>query len=171
MHAMVAFVTDDFHLSAWTMQEVGYALGRGIPCLSVTFQPGKPPGFLEQEQSLHGDLQDPSHYALKLAGLLADASGRRSNIQSALIVAFLNAPSARQARDRLTALREFAEQLNEAEIGRLLEAINGKAVLQKAFFQREKDARRVITFFKNSSGRSFELAGSKLIASDPDGGK
>ncbi len=39
MEAMLALITDDFHDSSWTNQEVGFALGTNIPILSV--RPGE----------------------------------------------------------------------------------------------------------------------------------
>lgn len=35
-HALVALLTEDFHASQWTDQEIGWALGRGLRVLSVT---------------------------------------------------------------------------------------------------------------------------------------
>ena len=31
MEVMLAFLTDDFHQSTWTNQEIGYALGKSVP--------------------------------------------------------------------------------------------------------------------------------------------
>lgn len=164
MHAMVAFVTDDFHLSPWTMQEVGYALGKRIPCISVMVETSKPPGFLEPDQSLRGNLENPTDYAAILASHLADTSGRRSRIQQALIAAFRDSRTAQQARDRFTFLRDFVERLDEGEINNLLEAINGEAVLRNAFLQRDKDVRKVIAFLMENSDQPFELVGSNLTS-------
>jgi len=51
MDAFVALMTEDFHESIWTDQEVGVAFGRGIPIISVKL--GKDPyGFIGKFQAL-----------------------------------------------------------------------------------------------------------------------
>jgi len=54
MDAFVALMTDGFHDSLWTDQEVGFALGRGVPIVAVRL--GKDPyGFLGRFQALSCD--------------------------------------------------------------------------------------------------------------------
>jgi len=51
MDAFVALMTDNFHDSDWTDQEVGFALGRGVPLIAVKL--GKNPyGFIAKFQAL-----------------------------------------------------------------------------------------------------------------------
>ncbi|MBN2487567.1 MAG: toll/interleukin-1 receptor domain-containing protein [Methanosarcinaceae archaeon] len=51
MDALVALLTEDFHDSVWTDQEVGFAFGRGVPIISVRL--GKDPyGFIGKFQAL-----------------------------------------------------------------------------------------------------------------------
>ena len=57
-HMMVAILHDDFHKSQWCDQEVGWALGRGIPiatlCRTLEFERGID-GFLEEVQDVQLD--------------------------------------------------------------------------------------------------------------------
>ncbi|SEI17122.1 MULTISPECIES: toll/interleukin-1 receptor domain-containing protein [unclassified Leifsonia] len=57
-HMMVAVLHDDFHTSQWCDQEVGWALGRGIPIATVRrtleFDRGED-GFLEEVQDIQLD--------------------------------------------------------------------------------------------------------------------
>ncbi|WP_344004926.1 toll/interleukin-1 receptor domain-containing protein [Microbacterium paludicola] len=57
-HMMVAVLHDDFHKSQWCDQEVGWALGRGIPIAtlrrSLEFERGTD-GFLEEVQDIQLD--------------------------------------------------------------------------------------------------------------------
>jgi TIR domain len=46
MEVMVAFITDDFHDSDWTNQEVGIALGKSVPVIPVKFERTDPKGFI-----------------------------------------------------------------------------------------------------------------------------
>jgi len=51
MDAFVALLTEGFHESDWTDQEVGYALGRSVPLIAVKL--GKDPyGFIGKFQAL-----------------------------------------------------------------------------------------------------------------------
>ena len=51
MDSLVALLTDRFHDSIWTDQEVGFAFGRGVPIISVRL--GKDPyGFIGKFQAL-----------------------------------------------------------------------------------------------------------------------
>lgn len=62
-HAAVAFLSQDFHPSHWTDQEIGHCLGRGLPVIPVRMG-ADPHGFLStlQAQSLgtldHGQLAE-----------------------------------------------------------------------------------------------------------------
>lgn len=51
MDALVALLTDKFHDSFWTDQEVGFAFGRGVPILSVKLGMN-PYGFIGKFQAL-----------------------------------------------------------------------------------------------------------------------
>ncbi len=51
MDALVALMTEEFHDSNWTDQEVGFAFGRGVPIIAVRL--GKDPyGFIGKFQAL-----------------------------------------------------------------------------------------------------------------------
>lgn len=51
MDALVALMTEEFHNSLWTDQEVGFAFGRGVPIISIKL--GKDPyGFIGKFQAL-----------------------------------------------------------------------------------------------------------------------
>jgi hypothetical protein len=51
MDAFVAFLTEDFHDSSWTDQEVGYAVARGVPIIAVKLGID-PYGFIGKFQAL-----------------------------------------------------------------------------------------------------------------------
>ncbi len=66
--ALIALLNPEFNLSNWTDQEVGYALGRGIPVFSVRL--GMDPyGLFGRKQAFNGNGKD----ALQVAEELFDA--------------------------------------------------------------------------------------------------
>jgi TIR domain len=65
MDAFAALLTDDFHDSDWTDQEVGFALARGVPVVAV--QMGRLPyGFIGKFQALRADWQTAAEGIVKL---------------------------------------------------------------------------------------------------------
>lgn len=65
MDAFAALMTDDFHNSDWTDQEVGFALARGVPVIAV--QLGlNPYGFIGKFQALRADWNSAAEDMVKL---------------------------------------------------------------------------------------------------------
>jgi hypothetical protein len=65
MDAFVALMTDGFHDSDWTDQEVGFALARGVPVIAVKL--GRDPyGFIGKFQALRTDWGNAAEGIVKL---------------------------------------------------------------------------------------------------------
>jgi len=54
MDMLIALMTNNFKNSNWTSQEVGYALGRKIPVLSINMGM-EPYGFIQKYQAIHSN--------------------------------------------------------------------------------------------------------------------
>ena len=92
MHALVALVTPEFHNSHWTDQEIGWALGRSIPVISVRL--GKDPrGFAGKFQALSGSLAYPELLAKSIVGLLIANPNTQSEMRRAAVKAFSSSRS------------------------------------------------------------------------------
>lgn len=60
--ALVALLHPKFHESPWTDQEIGYAMGRGVPTFAVSF--GQDPhGFIPRFQAFNGQNKAPRDLA------------------------------------------------------------------------------------------------------------
>ena len=66
MDALVALMTDDFHNSDWTDQEVGVAMGRNVPIISVKLGKLNPYGFIGKFQALSCTWETASLALVKL---------------------------------------------------------------------------------------------------------
>lgn len=66
MQAFVALVHPEFNMSAWCQQEVGWAMGRGVPRLAIRFG-ADPRGFLGSDQGAPG-----SQRAREVAGTITN---------------------------------------------------------------------------------------------------
>ena len=63
--ALVALLHENFHASNWTDQEVGFAMGRGVPVYSVRF--GQDPyGFIGRFQAFNGSKKDAADLSREL---------------------------------------------------------------------------------------------------------
>jgi hypothetical protein len=65
MDALVALMTDGFHESEWTDQEIGYAFGRGVPIIAVRLGVD-PYGFIGKFQALSCTWKEASVEIVKL---------------------------------------------------------------------------------------------------------
>lgn len=54
MEVMLIFLTDDLAESMWCHQEVGFALGKGVPIISLKLGHVDPPGFISHVQAQRG---------------------------------------------------------------------------------------------------------------------
>ena len=69
MHILVPLLTEKFHESNWTDQEIGVAVGQEVPIISI--RRGKDPyGFIGKYQAMQGKDKDPEQIAEEFFGLL-----------------------------------------------------------------------------------------------------
>lgn len=111
MHAIAALFTVDFHESKWTDQEVGWALGRGVPVLSIRLG-ADPYGFVGKFQATRGTLEDPVSLANSITHVLLGNREVHGNMRRALVEAFVNSDNSNIA-ERLTnmvvAIKDFTD--------------------------------------------------------------
>ena len=110
-HALVAYVTEDFHSSPWTDQEVGWALGRGV--LVVPVNVGlQPYGFfgaiqaIQREQLTAWQLSLPVFRALAIGSLRGGLPRKphAADVARAVVRAFCNCGSYDPTRARFPLL-------------------------------------------------------------------
>ncbi|HVB34845.1 MAG TPA: toll/interleukin-1 receptor domain-containing protein [Patescibacteria group bacterium] len=133
MDAFVALLTEKFHTSEWTDQEVGYALGRGVPLIAVKL--GEDPyGFIGKFQALACDWGDAP---LELAKLLVK--------QPRMIDAFVEAVPRCTSFDEgnmLSGVLPSIETLTVEQAECLASAFNEKNQLQGSYgFTGERPAK------------------------------
>lgn len=115
MHALAALITADFHASNWTDQEVGWALGRGVPVIAVRLG-ADPYGFIGKIQALPGTLTDPASLAGNITQALLRSTQAHGHMRRALVEAFENANTyavAERIRDLVVTVADFSEEEKE----------------------------------------------------------
>ena len=124
MDAFVALMTDQFHDSDWTDQEVGYALARGVPIIAVRL--GRNPyGFLGKFQGLSSDWDDAAQDIVKL--LI-----NQERMISAYIRALRNCPSF-DTGNLLSLVLPNIQHLSTQQIDDLVDAYNANGELRGSF--------------------------------------
>jgi nucleoside 2-deoxyribosyltransferase len=84
MDVLVAMMTEGFRASHWTNQEIGVAIGRGIPVISVRL--GEDPvGFIGKHQALLGDMEHPNRIATALFARMLENLGLGKQILPSLV--------------------------------------------------------------------------------------
>jgi len=104
--ALVALLHENFHNSNWTDQEIGFAMGRGVPVYSVRF--GQDPyGFIGRFQAFNGN----GKTAVSLSRELFDAYRKNKQTQrrmsGILVTLFEQSGSFAEAKARIGYLEEL----------------------------------------------------------------
>ena len=103
---LIALLHTGFHQSFWTDQEIGFAMGRGLPVFSVYFVQD-PYGFIAQFQAFDGRKKSPLSLAREVFERLRDHRQTRDRMSSALVTLFENSPSFADAKTRIGYLEKL----------------------------------------------------------------
>jgi hypothetical protein len=124
MDAFVALMTEGFHDSIWTDQEVGYAVARGVPIIPVRL--GKDPyGFIGKFQALSSTWP-------AVVGDLMKILIKNDQALNAYISALRNCPSW-NAGNTLAEVLPSIEKLSSSQIDALIAAYNETSELRGSF--------------------------------------
>jgi len=112
MHALLALITPDFHASAWTDQEMGWAFGRGV--LVVPVRLGIDPyGFAAKVQGISAELDKTKGLAKSVFDALFANPQTHGEMRRALVTAFCTAgsyPHAIMLRDYIPEITDFTDE-------------------------------------------------------------
>ena len=162
MEVMVIFLTEDFEDSMWCHQEVGFALGKGIPIISLKLDAKDPPGFINHVQAFKGKIDDPVAAAKGLFPLIGKALHRQERLQEILITSFIESPSWMDAKARFIRMKEGIEKLSDKQVERIIKAYKVNSQLSGSIYL-DNQARRLLNFLEKATGKQFEKDG-KIIS-------
>lgn len=161
MEIMLTFITDDFHESVWVNQEIGFALARNIPILSLKLQSTDPKGFVSGEQALKGNFERPSDSAPKIYRILEKKLNDKKRLQSALITAFIESPSWDDTRNQFDRLNKVVESLSEKEVERIIDGFKKNDQLHRATYLKNK-YNRLKNFLERTTGKKYVIKGNTI---------
>lgn len=155
MEIMLAFITDDFFDSFWTNQEIGVALGRGIPIIPLKMQRTDPHGFINDTQALIGDLSAPRDSVEGIYKVLADKLGQEERLRKATVQAFVTSRNFDEARDRFNRLKTL-QTLTEADIQQIIEGFSNNDQLYNSIYLNNQ-YNRLVSFLENRTGKKYRI--------------
>lgn len=152
MDAFVPILTEDFHDSPWTDQEVGYAIAAEVPIIPLRC--GLDPyGFMGKYQGLSCDWNSAPREIIR--ALIGDPS---------LVDSFVGAVSECDdfaSANRLSEILPYIETLTEAQISRLLSAFRDNDQISKSYgfngTYSSKYGRGLANHLSEITGREFLL--------------
>lgn len=122
-HAGVAFLLPEFSSSRWCDQEVGWLLGRGLPCLALKFRGQDPYGPLgkKQARSIH-DSMTAAQVAQAIIEWLQTKPELALQVNASLVEALKSSTSFNKT-DRIWAQLHAADGMQDDQVAGLLAAI------------------------------------------------
>ena len=158
MDGFVALMTEGFHDSNWTDQEIGYAVAKGVPIIAVRL--GKDPyGFIGKFQALSSTWQSSVEDIVKI--LI-----KNDQILSDYIQALHNCPSW-DSGNVLARVLPSIEKLTAAQIDALVSAYNETSELRGSFgFNGTKPSiygSGLLSYINRFGNRKFEVSSNRLI--------
>jgi hypothetical protein len=104
--ALVALLHPEFHKSNWTDQEIGYAMGRGIPVFAV--REGQDPyGFIGRFQAFSGSGKSTSELANELFDALRKGKQTQGRMAEVVVDLFVESASFKDAKRNMRYLEEL----------------------------------------------------------------
>lgn len=161
MEIMLAFVTDDFHDSAWTNQEIGFALGRDIPIVSLKLENSDPPGFISAHQAMKGQLAAPAKCATALFDLIISIIGDDVRLTQGLVLAFVESQQFVEMEERFKLLDKYVKSLSPDLVATILEGYESNSQIHGARFMCN-NPERITGFLKKATGNEYRVKRGRI---------
>ena len=129
---MHVYITDGFFDSVWTNQEIGYALARGVPIVSIKMGTQDPIGFISKRQAINGIGKDLSENALKIKSTLRKGVRNSPRYRKYALSRFDNVGSYDEACEAFEDIKSLPTITNQT-IESLVESFNSNSQLNQCY--------------------------------------
>lgn len=136
MDSLAALVTLGFIDSKWCDQEIGWALGRGVPVLPIRMN-CDPYGFAGKFQAISGSLDNPDRLALSIVKALRSKTATRQAMTKAIVSALANSGSFVNSLELIPYIEEI-EEFSDQDKGILWKACRENDQVYRAHNVRAK---------------------------------
>ncbi|MGD9873122.1 MAG: toll/interleukin-1 receptor domain-containing protein [Kiritimatiellia bacterium] len=167
MDALVALLSGDFHDSKWTDQEVGVAIGRGVPLVAIRL--GLDPyGLMGKSQGVGGcSWDDPDSIAFNVFQLLYKRLPDKSRLFECALSVYTASWSFADSAWKIEHLLSLFESLSSDQVGRVFEAYRSNAQNKHSFKGREL----LIPLLERWTGEKWVIRGDDLVSEKSIKGK
>jgi hypothetical protein len=130
-NAAIALLHPDFHRSNWTDQEIGFAMGRGVPVYAVKF--GQDPyGFIGRFQAFNGDKKTPDQIANEIFEAFVKNKQTAHILSDALVKLFVESGSWAKSKSHMGYLEQITAW-NKSYPARLRSAVKHNEEISQSF--------------------------------------
>lgn len=164
MEVMLTFITDNFSDSHWTNQEIGVAIGRGIPIIPVKLQEKDPHAFISSIQAIRGDISNPQKSAETIYKVLIDKLNQENRIKKSVLQAFLTVNEFKDVPSRFKKLQQI-KTITDSDIQSIIDGFANNYYLYNAIYL-INDRNRLTNFLESRSGKKYKIAGKNIRAID-----
>lgn len=161
MEVFLVYLTDDFVESLWCQQEVGFALGKGTPILSLKLEKSDPPGFIGNVQALKGRIDEPEASAASLYKLIGEMLNAHERLADGLVSAFAASEDYDQARYRFDRMKKAIEKLSDSQVATIVQAYEENQSLYRAIYLDNK-YNRLIEYMESATDSIWTIEGKFL---------
>ncbi len=159
MDALVALLTEDYHDSNWTDQEVGVAIGRGVPMIVVRLE-RDPYGLMGKGQALGGcSWNDPYNIAVKVFKLLYKRMVDKSRLFECALSAYSESESFADSAGTVEHLLTVFDTLTADQFAKLMETCKQNGQNRDSFAGRDK----LRQLLKRWTGKDWTVVGDNLV--------
>ncbi len=164
MDVMLAFITDGFFDSAWTNQEIGFAMAKGTPIVSLKLENQDPIGFIKDRQAIRGDISNSGASANQIFDTIKNRLIHSASWKHLVISRFCRAISFDDAGQAAATLYEISD-LSPNDVERIVTAFNENSQLNGCFELNR--GTEFVNFINRYSSVKLELKQKRLIAVQP----
>lgn len=158
MDVLVAFLTEDFHESNWTDQEIGVAIGRSIPHITVRLGID-PYGLMGKGQALGGcTLGDPQGMAANIFGVLYGQMLDKSRLFEGALSAYASSGNWKQSEFYVTHLLAKFETLTASQVEHVMDAFRKNDKNKNSF----AGMRSLKPLLEKWTGEKWQMTNNKL---------
>lgn len=162
MEIMVAVTTEDFSESYFCMQEIGYALGKGVPVISLKVSKSDPCGFISHKQGARSSLDTPILAAEKLFPLIGKRLAQTDRFAEVLVQSFCDSTDFTEAKNRFERMKANVPQLTDDQAGKIAAAFESNDQLHNAGHLTSR-YQRLVKFMNAATDGSWTIESRQLL--------
>lgn len=167
MDGLVALMSEDFHNSDWTDQEVGVAIGRGVPVIAVRL--GRDPyGLMGKGQAVGGcKWTDPDTIALKVFQILFKRLPDKSKLLDCAVASYAKSESWEDSAWRIKNILGLFDILTAKQVEAILKAYQSNPKNKHSF----KGMNLLEKLLPKWTGTKWVVLNNELVRADRSDGK